>query len=191
MHVLRGSKHKIGTVAFSPDGTRLVTASENNDFRIWDIATGVELLVFRGLKTNDLAFSHDGARIVAASWDGTARVWDSVAPRLRSAERDLERAATPEARRALDAAVAAESSLSAVAQRLRLDSTLSPLVRRIALRLLLQQSNSWQETAWEWLHQLQDEKHDRAAIESLVRANTVQPPFVREHAQRLIALLKW
>lgn len=64
--------------AFSPDGARMVTASEDKTARIWDVATGrpvSEPLEHQGTVLS-AAFSPDGARVVTASDDKTARIWD-------------------------------------------------------------------------------------------------------------------
>jgi hypothetical protein len=69
-------------VAFSPDGRRIVTASQDNTARVWDAVKGQELLVLR--HTNSLAhvaFSPDGRRILTGSLDKTARVWDAATGR--------------------------------------------------------------------------------------------------------------
>jgi WD40 repeat protein len=70
--------------AFSPDGTRLVTASVDRTARVWDAATGHLLATLNGHTgpVNDAAFSADGSRIVTASDDGTARVWDAATGHL-------------------------------------------------------------------------------------------------------------
>ena len=73
-------KHQaaVESAAFSPDGTRVVTASEDNTARVWDAATGKPLT--RSLEHQDwvwsAAFSPDGTRVVTASEDQTARLWD-------------------------------------------------------------------------------------------------------------------
>jgi dipeptidyl aminopeptidase/acylaminoacyl peptidase len=66
------------SAAFSPDGTRIVTASYNTT-RIWDAASGKpigEPLIGPG-GFMSASFSPDGKRIVTASQDYTARVWDA------------------------------------------------------------------------------------------------------------------
>ncbi|MGD9982507.1 MAG: WD40 repeat domain-containing protein, partial [Hyphomonadaceae bacterium] len=63
----------------SPDGSRIVTASQDWTARVWDAASGGEISVLRGHE-NDVrsaAFSPDGSRIVTGG-DGTARVWDAA-----------------------------------------------------------------------------------------------------------------
>jgi WD40 repeat protein len=69
----------VTSVQFSPDSTRVVTASENKTARVWDAHTGKPLtpaLEHQG-SVNSAQFSPDGTRVVTASLDKTARVWDA------------------------------------------------------------------------------------------------------------------
>ncbi len=77
--VLSGHNSGVVSAAYSPDGTRIVTASQDNTGRIWDARTGAELLVLSGHgdSVTCAAFSPDGTRIVTASSDKTARIWDA------------------------------------------------------------------------------------------------------------------
>jgi eukaryotic-like serine/threonine-protein kinase len=63
---------------FSPDGERIVTASDYGTARVWDAQSGQPLTgpMELGHKVNSAQFSPDGKRIVTASWD-QARVWDA------------------------------------------------------------------------------------------------------------------
>ena len=67
------------SAAYSPDGTRIVTASRDKTARIWDARTGAQLAVLSGHgdAVNSAAYSPDGTRIVTASFDKTARIWDA------------------------------------------------------------------------------------------------------------------
>ena len=78
--ILRGHEGSVQHAAFSPDGSRIVTASSDNTARLWDAAGGVEIAVLRGHEdpVRHAAFSPDGSRIVTASWDYTARLWDAT-----------------------------------------------------------------------------------------------------------------
>src|SRR5262249_9813131 len=77
--VLRGHGNSLWSAAFSPDGSRIVTASWDKTARIWDAASGKEIAM-RGHDNlvNSAAFSRDGSRIVTASEDNTARIWDAA-----------------------------------------------------------------------------------------------------------------
>ncbi len=76
--ILGGHTGGVSSVAFSPDGARIVTASYDSTARIFDAATGRQLSLFGGQedKLTSAAFSPDGKRVVTGSRDRTARVWD-------------------------------------------------------------------------------------------------------------------
>ena len=77
--MLHGHSDSVVSAAFSPDGTRIVTASWDKTARIWDVAAGKEIAVLRGSEDAlvSAAFSPDGSHIVTASTDGTERIWDA------------------------------------------------------------------------------------------------------------------
>jgi hypothetical protein len=66
-------------VTFSPDGRRLATASKDQTARLWDAATGQQILALKGHRGGvmGVVFSPDGRRLATASRDETARVWDA------------------------------------------------------------------------------------------------------------------
>ena len=57
------------SVAFSPDGKRIVSGSDDGTIKVWDAATGQETLTLKGHSSavNSVAFSPDGKRIVTGS----------------------------------------------------------------------------------------------------------------------------
>jgi WD40 repeat protein len=67
-------------IAFNPDGTRLATAGVDGMARVWDTASGQELLTLSGHTGQvwGVTFSPDGTRLATASADGTAKVWDAT-----------------------------------------------------------------------------------------------------------------
>jgi eukaryotic-like serine/threonine-protein kinase len=79
MAVVAGHGDRIRSIAFSPDGHRLVTASVDQSARVWDTTTGRQMLLLSGHSDGlrSVAFSPDGLKIVTGSRDKTARVWDA------------------------------------------------------------------------------------------------------------------
>jgi WD40 repeat protein len=71
---------ELSSIAFSPDGRRLLSASESGTARLWSVADPLQpSVVLQAPKKHRLyaaVFSPDGARAVTASADGTARLWN-------------------------------------------------------------------------------------------------------------------
>jgi WD40 repeat protein len=75
-----GHQLSVSSAAFSPDGTRIVSASMDKTARIWDATTGKQLQVLTGHQAGlwTVVFSPDGTKVLTASEDKTARIWDAV-----------------------------------------------------------------------------------------------------------------
>jgi WD40 repeat protein len=76
--VLRGHESTVRSATFSPDGQRVVTASDDETARVWRVDGQEEPVVLRGHGGGQVvsaAFSPNGQRVVTASDDETARVW--------------------------------------------------------------------------------------------------------------------
>ncbi len=74
---LAGHSDQVQGVAYSPDGTRLATASQDGTAKVWDSRTGQELLTLAGHPggINGVAFSPDGARLATTGRDGVTKIW--------------------------------------------------------------------------------------------------------------------
>jgi WD40 repeat protein len=71
----------ITSVAFSPDGKRLVTGGGGDAaVKVWDAQTGEELLTFKGhtLRVSSVAFSPDGHWLASNAPDGKVNIWDAT-----------------------------------------------------------------------------------------------------------------
>lgn len=67
-----------GAVAFSPDGKLLVTGSQDQAVRIWDVRTGKLIRTLEGHTGTvfSVSFSRDGKRLASAGY-GPLRIWDT------------------------------------------------------------------------------------------------------------------
>ena len=74
--------HLFDAVAFSPDGRRVVSASQDMTARIWNSETGKELAKLQHLgEVHSAVFSPDGRRVLTGSEDKSARLWDAQSGR--------------------------------------------------------------------------------------------------------------
>jgi WD40 repeat protein len=76
---LIGHRAEVTGVCWSPDGTRLATASWDRTAKVWEAVSGKELLTLSG-HTNavhSVSWSPDGKRVATESFDGTTKIWDA------------------------------------------------------------------------------------------------------------------
>ena len=72
-------EHWVGTLAFSPDGTMLVSGSRDKTIKFWEIPSGQ---LIRTVEAHDggvhtVTFSPDGKVLASCSDDTTIKLWDS------------------------------------------------------------------------------------------------------------------
>lgn len=75
----QGHSGGVTACTYSPDGSRILSASTDNTLNIWDSVTGVEIASLSGHSSvvNSCAYSPDGRRIVSGANDFTLRIWDA------------------------------------------------------------------------------------------------------------------
>ncbi|MDA1055848.1 MAG: protein kinase [Planctomycetota bacterium] len=77
---LKGHTNWVSSVAFSPDGKRLASASGDQTVKVWDVTGGQKTLTLTGHSSfvYCVAFSPDGKWLASASRDKTIKVWDAT-----------------------------------------------------------------------------------------------------------------
>ena len=75
-----GHSDWVRACAWSPDGSRILSGSDDQTLRLWDAASGQCLLELKGHSgsVNACAWSPDGSRILSGSNDNTLRLWDAA-----------------------------------------------------------------------------------------------------------------
>jgi len=81
---IQGNRFKgFYSVAFSKDGSQIISGNGDGTLKLWNAHTGQELLTYTGHTkgVNKVAFSPDGKRIASGGEDGTLRLWDKQSGR--------------------------------------------------------------------------------------------------------------
>lgn len=80
VHIYRGHSDEVNSLAWSPDGTRIVSGSGDGTAQVWDVRTGETLVIYRGHTANveAVAWSPDGSLIASGGSDKTVQVWHAT-----------------------------------------------------------------------------------------------------------------
>lgn len=76
--ILRSHAYPVYCVAFSPDGSRILSGGQDYAVRLWNAETGDEVLVpmMHETTVSAVAFSPDGTRIASGDTSGGINIWD-------------------------------------------------------------------------------------------------------------------
>ena len=77
LKTLEEDSEGVHSVAYSPDGTKIISRAEDKTIKIWDANTGECLKTLEGhsVWVFSVAFSPDGTKIISGSSDKTIKIW--------------------------------------------------------------------------------------------------------------------
>ena len=79
LKTLYGHSFYVYSVAYSPDGTKIISSSDDETIKIWGANTGQCLKTLEGhsWEVDSVAYSPDGTKIISGSVDKTIKIWDA------------------------------------------------------------------------------------------------------------------
>jgi WD40 repeat protein len=184
---MHGHSGHILSVAFSPDEQRLVSVSGGqyrsgaflpSEVKLWDAATGQEIVNLRGTGASaiDVSFSPDGYAIASADIDGTVTIWEA---RPLSYEERTRRQAAMFARYLFDQDLTNEQ----VKSRIRQDLTIDDALRHEALHCAdVLQKIAFRREAEKVVRELYGKLMFKPAVIESLRSDKTLPDSVRKEA---------
>jgi WD40 repeat protein/HEAT repeat protein len=76
---LQTHREEVRSLCFSPDGSLLASASNDNNVKIWNVLSNTEhgILIGHTGRVNSVVFSPDGGLIATGAGDSTMRIWET------------------------------------------------------------------------------------------------------------------
>jgi WD40 repeat protein len=77
LKTLEGDSEGVLSVAYSPDGTKIISSSGDETIKIWDANIGQCLKTLEGHLdyVYSVTFDPDGTKIISCSYDNTIKIW--------------------------------------------------------------------------------------------------------------------
>ncbi|MEH1966025.1 WD40 repeat domain-containing protein [Nostoc sp.] len=84
VNTLEGHSDEVNSVAYSPNGQQLASASTDKTIKIWDASSGQLLKTLTGHSNRviNVAYSPNGQQLASASTDKTIKIWDASSGKL-------------------------------------------------------------------------------------------------------------
>ena len=79
LHTLHGHERWVLSIAISPDGNQIASASWDRTIRLWNARTGEHVATLHGhtSELTSVVFTPCGSRVISASEDRTVRIWNT------------------------------------------------------------------------------------------------------------------
>jgi WD40 repeat protein len=129
-----GHESSVRTVAFSPDGMRIISGDNSGQIKIWDAGTGTELIDLGDDPTSNIksaVFSPYGKSICVGTNQGGVMLWESIKPAGGYGSRQTANLA----RGLVEELYKEYWSYNDVISKLEEDSTISDSVRKVPLAI--------------------------------------------------------
>src|SRR5262249_5548271 len=86
---LQGHTARVTACAVTPDGRHVVSASDDETLKVWELASGRPMATLQGhtLRVTACAVTPDGRHVVSASDDQTLNVWERATYTCRITQR--------------------------------------------------------------------------------------------------------
>ena len=78
LRTLTGHSHWVQAVEVTADGKRVISGSDDNTVKVWNLETGEEQFTLSGHSgyVRAVAVTADGTRVISGSYDNTVKVWN-------------------------------------------------------------------------------------------------------------------
>ena len=97
LKTLKGHKYGVESVAYSPDGTKIISGSHDYTIKIWDANAGKFLKSLEGhsYEVKSVAYSPDGTKFISGLVGGSIKIWDANIGNCLKPWRDMEVLSNP------------------------------------------------------------------------------------------------